>query len=263
MRKRSLVAVAGLSVAALALTACGSDSDSGSSESPDSGGLEVGVILPDSKSSARWENNDRPALEAAFADLDVNAKIDNAEGSAQTQATQAEQIITDGANVLLIVNLDSGTGAAVIDKAKAQGVTIIDYDRLTLGGRADVLRLASTTQTVGKLQGEGLVKCLTDKGADKPVIAYAERLADRQQRHAVRSGLRLGAQAEVRLRRLRQGPGPVGARTGTTPQAGTIFEQMLDASQRQDRRRARRQRRPRQRGDHRAEEERSSTARCR
>ena len=43
---------------------------------------------------------------------------------------------TSGANVLLIVNLDSPSAAAVIKKAKQQGVPVIDYDRLTLGGGA-------------------------------------------------------------------------------------------------------------------------------
>jgi D-xylose transport system substrate-binding protein len=170
MRKRSLIAVAGLSVAALALTACGSSDDGDSAESPDSGGLEVGVLLPDSKSSARWENNDRPALEAAFEELGINAEIVNAEGSAQTQATQAEQFISDGAKVLLLVNLDSGSGASIIQKANDAGVKVIDYDRLTLGGGAEVYVSFDNTK-VGELQGQGLIDCLEEKGAVKPLIA--------------------------------------------------------------------------------------------
>ena len=60
MRKRSLIAVAGLSVAALALTACGSSSDdAGGSESPSGG--KVGVILPDAQTSAAL-GEQRPAL---------------------------------------------------------------------------------------------------------------------------------------------------------------------------------------------------------
>ena len=60
--------------------------------------------------------------------------ITNAEGDAGTQASQADQAITNGAKVILLVDLDPGSGAAIIRKAQNQGVKVIDYDRLTLGG---------------------------------------------------------------------------------------------------------------------------------
>ncbi len=70
----------------------------------------------------------------------------------------------------MITNLDSGTGKAVLDKAKAQGVATIDYDRLTLGGSAEYYVSFDNNQ-VGKLQGEGLTKCLTNLKAQKPIVA--------------------------------------------------------------------------------------------
>jgi D-xylose transport system substrate-binding protein len=71
--------------------------------------------------------------------------------------------------VLVIVNLDSGTGKAVLDKAKAAGVPTIDYDRLTLGGSASY-HVSFDNAAVGTLQGEGLVKCLAEKKAEKPLV---------------------------------------------------------------------------------------------
>ena len=50
----------------------------------------VGVILPDTKSSVRWETKDRPALEEAFKAAGVDYTIQNAEGSADTMATIAD-----------------------------------------------------------------------------------------------------------------------------------------------------------------------------
>jgi D-xylose transport system substrate-binding protein len=47
---------------------------------------------------------------------------------------QAEQAITNGAKVLLLVNRDSGRGAAIAASAKSQGVKVIDYDRLSAQG---------------------------------------------------------------------------------------------------------------------------------
>lgn len=131
---------------------------------------KIGVILPDSKSSARWETADRKYLQEAFDAAGVQSDIQNAQGDKTAFQTIADQMITNGATVLMIVNLDSGTGKAVLDKAKSQGVATIDYDRLTLGGSASYYVSFDNT-AVGKLQGEGLVKCLTDKKADKPIVA--------------------------------------------------------------------------------------------
>ena len=73
----------------------------------------VAVLLPDSQSSVRWETVDRPFLQKAFEEAGVEATIQNAEGDKATQQQQAEQAITNGAKVILLVNLDSGSGAAI------------------------------------------------------------------------------------------------------------------------------------------------------
>jgi D-xylose transport system substrate-binding protein len=118
-RKQSLMVVGMLGVA-LALTACGSDSDSGSSGSGSSDSTseasasgKIGVILPDTESSVRWESADRPALEAAFKEAGVDYDIQNAEGDAEKMTTIADGMIADGVTVLAIVNLDSESGAAI------------------------------------------------------------------------------------------------------------------------------------------------------
>src|SRR5581483_7980241 len=110
---------------------------------------------------------DRKYLKAAFEAAGVDYDIQNAQGDKTAFQTIADQMITNGATVLMIVNLDDETGAAVEKKAASQGVATIDYDRLSLGGSAQYYVSFDNTQ-VGKLQGEGLVKCLTDKGAKKP-----------------------------------------------------------------------------------------------
>jgi D-xylose transport system substrate-binding protein len=132
----------------------------------------VAVLLPDSQSSVRWETADRPFLGAAFKKAGLTYNIVNAQNSATTQQTQAEQAITNGAKVILLVNLDSGSGAAIERNAKAKGVKVIDYDRLTLNGAASYY-VSFDNVRVGKLQGQGLVGCLKASGAyaKHPVIA--------------------------------------------------------------------------------------------
>ncbi|MEU7892478.1 substrate-binding domain-containing protein [Nonomuraea sp. NPDC049152] len=181
MRKGILSLTAVAAATTLGLTACGGDSGGTTQASPAQSSAapassaaatgKIGVILPDSKSSARWETADRKYLEEAFKAAGVAYDIQNAQGDKNAFQTIADQMITNGATVLMIVNLDSGTGKAVLSKAKSQGVATIDYDRLTLGGGAAYYVSFDNTK-VGTLQGEGLSKCLTDKKADKPIVAY-------------------------------------------------------------------------------------------
>jgi D-xylose transport system substrate-binding protein len=116
----------------------------------------------------RWETVDRPFLQKAFDDAGIEATITNAENDKATQQQQAEQAITNGAKVLLLVNLDSGSGAAIAANAKSQDVKVIDYDRLTLDGDSDYY-VSFDNEKVGQLQGEGLVKCL--EGKSNPAVA--------------------------------------------------------------------------------------------
>jgi D-xylose transport system substrate-binding protein len=133
---------------------------------------KIAVLLPDTQSSVRWETQDRRFLKAAFDKAGIQSIIVNAQGSATTQQQQAEQAITNGAKVILLVNLDSGSGAAIEQQAAVKGVRTIDYDRLTLKGFRDYY-VSFNNVTVGKLQGQGLVKCLQSTGmySKHPVIA--------------------------------------------------------------------------------------------
>ena len=175
-KRNTIWALAAAGVLAMSgLAACGDDDESSDSGGGDSGGggdkPKVGVLLPDSQSSVRWETVDRPSLQQAFEKAGVDADIQNAEGDKSTQQQQAEQMITNGAKVLLLVNLDSGSGAAIAGNAASQGVKVIDYDRLTLDTDATDYYVSFDNTKVGELQGQGLVDCLGDKqGANVAVL---------------------------------------------------------------------------------------------
>jgi D-xylose transport system substrate-binding protein len=160
---------------AMVFAGCGDDDEGGGGGAAggDGGGEagKVAVLLPDSKSSVRWETVDRPFLQQAFEAAGVEAEIQNAEGDKATQQQQAEQAITNGATVLLLVNLDSGSGAAIAANAKSQDVKVIDYDRLTLDTQDSDYYVSFDNEAVGRLQGEGLVSCIEEKGVENPQIA--------------------------------------------------------------------------------------------
>ncbi|WP_430780503.1 sugar ABC transporter substrate-binding protein [Actinoplanes sp. G11-F43] len=166
------LAAAGL-VATGSMAACGTEeaSEPGSGATGGASAGKVGVILPDTKSSARWATADFKYLTEAFEAAGVEADIQNAEGDKTRFTTIADGMIASGVKVLVIVNLDSGTGKAVLEKAKTAGIATIDYDRLTLGGGANYYVSFDNTE-VGKLQGQGLVDCLTEKKVTKPVVSY-------------------------------------------------------------------------------------------
>jgi D-xylose transport system substrate-binding protein len=167
-RRKTILAAALAAVAAVAVFAA---TATGSTRATRANAV-VAVLLPDSQSSVRWETADRPFLGAAFKKAGLSYNIVNAQGSATTQQTQAEQAITNGAKVILLVNLDSGSGAAIEKNAKSHGVKVIDYDRLTLKGAASYY-VSFDNVRVGKLQGQGLVGCLKASGkySQHPVIA--------------------------------------------------------------------------------------------
>jgi D-xylose transport system substrate-binding protein len=116
----------------------------------------IWVLLPDSASSARWETDDRRFFEQAFDAAGVEYNIVNAEGDARTQQTQFEQAITAGAKVILLVNLDSGSAAAMIAQARDAGVKVVDYDRLTIEGPGADVYVSFDNVQVGATMGEVL-----------------------------------------------------------------------------------------------------------
>ena len=158
--KALLSVVAVFSLIAIALTGCSKKSEG-----------FVGVILPDAASSARWETADRGFLQAAFDNAGVKVDIQNANGDKAAFATIADQMLSKGAKVLIMVNLDSDSAKAVQDKAAKQGVKTIDYDRLTLNGSASYY-VSFDNEAVGKLQGEGIKACLDAAKKTKANIVY-------------------------------------------------------------------------------------------
>jgi D-xylose transport system substrate-binding protein len=133
-----------------------------------SAGSEVCVLLPDTKTSVRWELFDRPYLAKAFKAAGVSATINNAQGDAQKQRQQADGCLANGAKVVLLCQLDPASGAAITNAAVAGGAKVIDYDRLVVGSKA-AYYVSFDNVKVGVLQGKGLAAAL--KGKKGAVVA--------------------------------------------------------------------------------------------
>ena len=223
----------GLAALVLGLAACGDDDDEPSGTSGDGKELsgKIAVLLPDTKSSDRWEKADRRFFEEAFKAAGLSEDdylINNAQGDPATQRSQAEQAITEGAKVILLTNLDSGSGAAIIDASKAAGATMIDYDRLTLEGDADYYVSGDATEA-GRLQGQGLVDDLDKAATKSPAIAMLHGAPTDSFATDLETGYK-----EVLKPKLDSGEYTLAAEQAVPnwdgQQALTIFEQMLQKS---------------------------------
>ncbi|WP_353828694.1 sugar ABC transporter substrate-binding protein [Agromyces sp. SYSU T0242] len=174
MRTTSLVSAAAVAgVSALLLAACSSgDSGGGGSDGGDGdvAAARACVILPDAASSPRWENFDRKYLEEGLAEAGFETDIQNAQGDTNQYATIADQQLSKGCGVMLLVDYN-GAGAAVAEKAQGEGIPVIAYDRPIEG--ADYY-VSFDNFEVGKLEGQSILDGLEAAGTDpaEAVVVY-------------------------------------------------------------------------------------------
>ncbi|MBL7259183.1 sugar ABC transporter substrate-binding protein [Paractinoplanes lichenicola] len=231
MRKKLLaIAAVGL-MASATMTACDDSGDSGDASSgggTTSGGngkARVGVILPDTKSSNRWRDEDPKYLKAAFDAAKVPVEIVNAEGDRAKFVQTGERMVNDGVKVLIIANLDSESGKTVLDKAREKKIPTIDYDRLTLNGNANYY-VSFNNVEVGELQGYGLTKCLAAKNVKNPLIAQLNGSPSDNNATLFKDGYESVLNEKYNSAEYTNGPAQW-VPDWDNDEAGKIFEQML------------------------------------
>src|SRR5437867_5914352 len=194
----------------------------GATAKPSAGILACG-LKPDTKTSVRWEQFDKPYLIKAFKAAKISARVVNAQGDPQKQKTQADQCVADGAKVLIIAPIDSGSAAAIEKAAAAKGVKSIDYDRQVEGGNA-VLYASFDGHTVGVLQGTAVANALkSKKGA---VVAELNGGQEDANSFLFKGGYDSVLKPLYASGALKKGPDQF-VPGWDNQKAGTIFEQML------------------------------------
>ena len=190
-------------------------------------GIQACGLMPDTKTSVRWEQFDKPYLQKAFKAAGISARVVNAQGDPQKQKTQADQCISDGAKVLIIAPIDSGSAAAIEKAAAAKGVKSIDYDRQVEGGSA-VLYASFDGHQVGVLQGKAVVQGLRANGmySKKPVVASLWGGQEDANSFLFKGGVDQVLNPLYKNGTLKKGPQQF-VPGWDNQKAGTIFEQML------------------------------------
>jgi D-xylose transport system substrate-binding protein len=167
----SAVAVLGLS---LTVAACGGGNDSGTasaSSSGSSGGKKIALLLPE-HTTARYETQDRPHFESTVKSLCSTCSVvyENANQDASEQQSQAESVLTQGIDAMVLDPVDATSASAIVSMAKAQNVPVVSYDRLISGGNLAAY-ISFDNVRVGKLQATTLEKKLAQDGSPKgPIV---------------------------------------------------------------------------------------------
>jgi D-xylose transport system substrate-binding protein len=118
------------------------------------GGCTVGVSW-NNYQEERWAKWDEPAIKAALAAAGDTYISNDAKSSAETQATNVENLISQGAKVVIVLAQDGTAIKPSVDSAISQGVPVIAYDRLIESPKA--LYITFDNVLVGKLQAQAVM----------------------------------------------------------------------------------------------------------
>jgi D-xylose transport system substrate-binding protein len=183
--KRTLFAAFALVAIAAVAAGCGGGSSSSSSsstseesteassggESSGGEGVKIALLLPENE-TPRYETNDKPDFEKAVEEQCSGCSVTyyNAGGDAEKQASQGEAALTQGAEVLVVDPMDSKAAAVIVEKAHAQEVPTVSYDRLIENSEVAAY-VSFDNERVGEQQAEKLVEKLKEIGSPKgPII---------------------------------------------------------------------------------------------
>ena len=91
----------------------------------------VALLLPENV-NPRWEQQDAAAFVAKMASIapEIKVEVFNANNDTSVQQRQAEQALTQGAKVLIVIPIDGESSAIIADTAAEEGVPTIAYDRM-------------------------------------------------------------------------------------------------------------------------------------
>jgi D-xylose transport system substrate-binding protein len=161
-RNRSLIVLSLALTLSLVLAACGGQ-QSGSQGDGGSGGdgsIVIGFSLA-TLQEERWQR-DRDMFVAAAEKLGAKVEVQAANNDEAKQIAQAENLISQGVDVLVVVPQNAEATASIVEKAHEAGIKVLAYDRLIRNADVD-LYVSFDNERVGEMQAEAIVK-LVPKG---------------------------------------------------------------------------------------------------
>ncbi len=102
----------------------------------------------------RWEN-DQDFFVEKVTDLGGTVEVRIAGNDAEKQLAQANELLANGVDVLVVVPVDQFAAAEIVNKAHEKDVKVISYDRLIKNCKLDYY-VSTDNVEIGKLQAEYL-----------------------------------------------------------------------------------------------------------
>lgn len=154
--KKLTVTLASVGLVAGALVGCSAEREpetpaATGGEAPATEDLLVGIAMP-TKSLERW-NRDGSHLEALLKEAGYQTTLQYADNKVDQQITQLQNMINQGADILVIASIEGEALAPVLEEAAANDVTVIAYDRLINGSEHVDYYATFDNYNVGQLQG--------------------------------------------------------------------------------------------------------------
>ncbi len=164
MKKSLMIVVSVLLVLSVFLSACGTPATQAPA-APAADAKIVGISMP-TKTSTRWIS-DGESMVKSFEALGYKTDLQFADNDINNQLSQIENMVTKGANVLVIAAIDGSTMSDVLQKAHDAGVLVISYDRLITKTPNVDYYATFDNFGVGVIQGTQLVEGLGLKDGKK------------------------------------------------------------------------------------------------
>lgn len=143
-------------VLAVALAGCVSapEQNAGGTRENKSGPIRIGLSM-DTLKEERWQR-DRDLFVARARELGAEVLVQVANGDDATQIQQAENLLTQGVDVLVVIPHNGVNAASIVDSAKRQNVPVISYDRLIMNPSID-LYVSHQVTKIGEMQAQYLL----------------------------------------------------------------------------------------------------------
>ncbi|GGM42610.1 D-xylose ABC transporter substrate-binding protein [Paraliobacillus quinghaiensis] len=119
------------------------------------GKVKIGFSM-DTLEEERWLK-DRDLFKSAVESLGAEVEIMAANGDDALQISQAESLISQGVDLLVVVPHNAEATAAIVNKAHLAGIKVISYDRLVKNADID-LYISFDNEQVGEMQAKAITK---------------------------------------------------------------------------------------------------------
>jgi D-xylose transport system substrate-binding protein len=129
--------------------------NSTSNEAPKSGKIRIGLSM-DTLKEERWQK-DRDLFVKRAEELGAEVLVQAADGKDETQVKQAESLLTQGVDVLVVIPHNGEVAASIVEAAKRKNVPVISYDRLIRNSEPD-LYISFDNEKVGSMQAQYLIE---------------------------------------------------------------------------------------------------------